>query len=606
MSGTPSRFPAVALLKGGFLKSQCSEPVQRTCAECGSPRQAAGPACETCFSTTGPVSVCATCRERLSASGGPHPRPCLSQQAYERDPHRAPVFSRPEDVLWGVQATRGAPVEVLAETELQRRLASGALDRSTLVSCDFGQSFTPAEDTLTFAGAALLVAMASGFKLDVVWTAIGAVQVPPELAIPDIGRLRMAMTPDALHVHLNDADIAAEAARRDAAYRAAQATHDEVVRRSQQAWTEQRRRIGDKRKQLGKLLSEYTGLPERERSRVAHMMQREEGRQKAEFLARLLIETADIPTLGPKKKASLRAWAIRSAADVTRDAVDRIPGFGMETTASVLAWRRDCEARFVFNPKLAASQARTAQDDERRACGIRKQELEVALIAGVTQLQRLRQDTHGLQRQLDSALMTAARAVAQADADRSITALIEARRREQQAAEAQAQAQAEAEAEAEAQRRQRQAAFESLRTVFLDLGRIALPGTDDLTAVLDKGLVKSAPLQLPAGVKEFLVDMGPLILPGLLVVMAWLALASAVDTGASSLGLTVVLGLTQVVLLTLALPHLFGRKLSGWRLVFYQQLLHIAASALSGAFISVGWSILGLYVLFQVRDKYTA
>ena len=147
MSAPPLRFPAVALLKNGFLKSHCTEAVQWTCAECGGLRTNDGRACGTCFRVTAPISVCATCRERLSASIGPHPRACLSQQAYEGDLNRAPIFSRPEQVLWALKVTKDAALEVIDEADLERRLAAGTLSSAVLVSRDFGNSWKLAWET---------------------------------------------------------------------------------------------------------------------------------------------------------------------------------------------------------------------------------------------------------------------------------------------------------------------------------------------------------------------------------------------------------------------------------------------------------------------------
>jgi hypothetical protein len=68
--------------------------------------------------------------------------------------------------------------------------------------------------------------------------------------------------------------------------------------------------------------------------------------------------------------------------------------------------------------------------------------------------------------------------------------------------------------------------------------------------------------------------------------------------------LTVVL-LAQLVLLGLALPGLFKRKMSAWRLIFYSQLVGIAFSLLSGSILGalIG-GLIGLYILFQIRPLY--
>ena len=59
-------------------------------------------------------------------------------------------------------------------------------------------------------------------------------------------------------------------------------------------------------------------------------------------------------------------------------------------------------------------------------------------------------------------------------------------------------------------------------------------------------------------------------------------------------------------LLGMALPGLFARKMSGWTLLFYEQLVGFVGSILSGSIIGgIIGTLIGLYILFQVRTKYT-
>jgi hypothetical protein len=137
----------------------------------------------------------------------------------------------------------------------------------------------------------------------------------------------------------------------------------------------------------------------------------------------------------------------------------------------------------------------------------------------------------------------------------------------------------------------------------------------DLIGFLDFYLVKKAPFQLPAEVKEFLVKFGPWIalvllllsLPGLLLMLGVGTAFMPFGGAAYMVGfsyLTVVL-LAQLVLLGLALPGLFKRKMSAWRLIFYSQLVGIAFSLLSGSILGalIG-GLIGLYILFQIRPLY--
>ena len=137
----------------------------------------------------------------------------------------------------------------------------------------------------------------------------------------------------------------------------------------------------------------------------------------------------------------------------------------------------------------------------------------------------------------------------------------------------------------------------------------------DLVGFLDYYLVKKAPFQIPGEIREFLVKFGPWIALVLLVLsLPALLLMLGIGTALMPYGgvgyatsftyLTVVL-LAQMVLQGLALPGLFARKMSGWKLIFYAQLIGIAFSLLSGSIIGalIG-GLIGLYILFQVRPLY--
>jgi hypothetical protein len=137
----------------------------------------------------------------------------------------------------------------------------------------------------------------------------------------------------------------------------------------------------------------------------------------------------------------------------------------------------------------------------------------------------------------------------------------------------------------------------------------------DLIGFLDYYLVTKAPVQIPDNAKEWLVQYGPwitivvlvLTLPALLVVLGlgsllvpFAGVGYATGFGFIAIGLVIEIGLTMM-----ALPGLFARKMSGWKLLFYARLVSIVARLLAGAIVSalvVG--LISMYVLFQVRALY--
>lgn len=139
----------------------------------------------------------------------------------------------------------------------------------------------------------------------------------------------------------------------------------------------------------------------------------------------------------------------------------------------------------------------------------------------------------------------------------------------------------------------------------------------DLIGFLEFYLVKKAPFQLPDGVKEFLVQWGPWIAIVLMVlslpVLLFLLGLGALLTPFGGVGYATGFGITALgviahfVLMAMALPGLFARKMSGWTLAFYAQLVNIVTSLLSGSFVAaIFGGLIGLYLLFQVRPLYKA
>jgi len=136
-----------------------------------------------------------------------------------------------------------------------------------------------------------------------------------------------------------------------------------------------------------------------------------------------------------------------------------------------------------------------------------------------------------------------------------------------------------------------------------------------LIATLDEYFVKKAPFQIPEAGKEFLVRFGPWISLVLLILLLPLLLV-ALGVGtlfvpfggvryATGFGLSAILACVQIVMIAAALPGLFARKMSGWMLLFYEQLVSLVAGLLEGSVVgSLIGAIIGLYILLQVRVKY--
>ncbi len=139
----------------------------------------------------------------------------------------------------------------------------------------------------------------------------------------------------------------------------------------------------------------------------------------------------------------------------------------------------------------------------------------------------------------------------------------------------------------------------------------------DIIGFLDFYLVQKAPFQIPANAKEWIVHYGPwitvvllvLALPPLLFVLgigAAFMPFGGIGYAAGFTYLTIVL-IAELGLMVAALPGLFARKMSGWQLLFYAQILSFVFSLLSGSLVgAVVGVVISMYLLFQVRPLYKA
>jgi hypothetical protein len=139
-----------------------------------------------------------------------------------------------------------------------------------------------------------------------------------------------------------------------------------------------------------------------------------------------------------------------------------------------------------------------------------------------------------------------------------------------------------------------------------------------LEELLDLYLVKKAPFQLPANAKELIVKYGPyitivlmlLLLPVILLALGFSAVLLPVVGAATgvNMGLMVTLGLVfaiaSLVLEALSLPGLFKRSKVGWNFVFYALLVSVVSYAIHLNVLSVIFSVVSFYFLFQIRSYY--
>ena len=174
----------------------------------------------------------------------------------------------------------------------------------------------------------------------------------------------------------------------DKAYSAARTEWEEALARWNHETSRPRDAFARKLEVLTKAHAEMTDLLNEQHRRLAEPEAKREMRQLQRYLNRFRISRANIPGIGGGRSAMLASYGIETAADISRQQILKIPGFGEVLTSELLQWRQGHARNFRFNP---------SDPDDRRA---RMQDLLSALRQGPDELQRLRQEINVARKRL--------------------------------------------------------------------------------------------------------------------------------------------------------------------------------------------------------------
>jgi DNA-binding helix-hairpin-helix protein with protein kinase domain len=124
-----------------------------------------------------------------------------------------------------------------------------------------------------------------------------------------------------------------------------------------QTWQDERGppRFEERRAALKRLAEDYRHLPHVEQHSLAALESHKRETQLRAFLQTFTILTADIEKIGEGRKSTLASYGIETAGDVTEQALRQVPGFSSQLASTLLAWRKTCESRFVFDPHRPVS-----------------------------------------------------------------------------------------------------------------------------------------------------------------------------------------------------------------------------------------------------------
>lgn len=176
-----------------------------------------------------------------------------------------------------------------------------------------------------------------------------------------------------------------------------------------------RAQFNDALKELHQLGKQYEDIHQYRNKLTQEAMNAAIDKQKQLFLDRFYIDNADIPNIGPSRKATLQSYGIETAADVVRQKVASIHGFGPSITASLMDWRARIERRFTPNTSTALTQADRNVIEQK--VDAEKKRLETLLLQGQNKLVTIsRQSETQIQTNLKE-LVKALDALGQAEAD---------------------------------------------------------------------------------------------------------------------------------------------------------------------------------------------
>lgn len=167
--------------------------------------------------------------------------------------------------------------------------------------------------------------------------------------------------------------------------------------------------------ELRRQRDELIKLPTTRQAQYSRLVTNREAAAKKKFLDKFEISKANISGIGPAKKSMLESYGIETAADISRNAVLNVPGFGPALTSRLMDWRRKVEARFHFDPNAGVDPKDVADLDQRMVQ--QKRDLEVALRKGAAELHQIRNTILSRRQALEGPMRVAAHAAAQADAD---------------------------------------------------------------------------------------------------------------------------------------------------------------------------------------------
>lgn len=173
-------------------------------------------------------------------------------------------------------------------------------------------------------------------------------------------------------------------------------------------------RFRNRLRELENRKAQYQDLPAYRQREYQKLQATIRDRQLHRFLDGYRIKPGQISGVGAGRCATLSAYGIDTANDVLHNRILNVPGFGEQLSWNMVYWRRQIEARFVFNPSLGIDK-RDVQKLDNEIANLRAN-LELELRKAPNELRQLvtviESARTSLRPQIDQVIMELARAEA--------------------------------------------------------------------------------------------------------------------------------------------------------------------------------------------------
>ena len=163
----------------------------------------------------------------------------------------------------------------------------------------------------------------------------------------------------------------------------------------------------------------YESLGSRRNKEYDQLQSSARERQLEDHLERCFISSYKISGIGPTRVVTLESYGIETAADVSYERVEAVPGFGPKLAHAVVGWRSKQVARFKFNASQGAPASSIQNLDMKNLQ--QKSQIQTMLEAGPSELRAITNGANAELGRLDEHLAELELALVQAEVDATLT-----------------------------------------------------------------------------------------------------------------------------------------------------------------------------------------